>query len=72
MDFHLYGKNSELAFMVVPEQTGKINFEKTGVMLNCNYCNDNIIFNSDMVSALEVAKDNLPMKVHDIIIYPRN
>ena len=72
MDFHIYGKNADLAFMVVPEQTGNIDFTKTAVILNCNYCNDNIMFNSDMVSGLEVAKSNLPMKVHDIIVYPNN
>ena len=48
MEFHIYGRNADLAFMVVPELTGKIDFIKTAVIFNCNYCNDNIIFNSSI------------------------
>ncbi|MGH2565694.1 MAG: hypothetical protein ACRDE5_14355, partial [Ginsengibacter sp.] len=70
MDFYMYGSKSDLAFMVKPEITGKINFKKTAIMFNCNNCFDNEIFNQDEVSALDVAKANLPLTIFTIIIYP--
>jgi hypothetical protein len=70
MNFYIYGNKSTLAFMVKPEETGKINFRKTGIMLSCNDCYDNKIFNQPEISALDVAKANLPMRVFDIILYP--
>jgi hypothetical protein len=70
MDFGIYGNESELAFMVKPEKTGKIDFKKTAVMLACGDCFDDKIFRQKEVSALEVAKANLPMRVYDVILYP--
>ena len=70
MDFYVYGNKSDLAFMVKPAENGKINFRKTGLMLSCNNCYDNAIFNQPEISALDIAKANLPMRVFDVIIYP--
>lgn len=70
MDFYIYGNKSDLAFMVTPEETGKINFRKTGIMLSCSNCYDNEIFEQPEVSALDIAKANLPLRVFDIILYP--
>lgn len=70
MDFDIYGNQSELAFMVKPEENGRIDFKKTAVMLSCSNCFDDKMFNQKVVSALDVAKKNLPMYVYDVIIYP--
>jgi hypothetical protein len=70
MDFDIYGTESDLAFMVKPEMSGKIDFKKTAVLLSCSSCFDDKIFNKKQVSALDVAKANLPMHVYDVIIYP--
>ena len=70
MDFDIYGNESELAFMAKPMENGKIDFAKTAVMFSCSDCFDNKIFNQKVVSALDVAKANLPMHVYDVIIYP--
>ena len=70
MDFDIYGNESELAFMVKPEKKGKIDFKKTAVMLSCSDCFDDKIFRQQVVSALDVAKENLPVCVYDVIIYP--
>ena len=70
MDFNIYGNSSELAFMVKPAKTGKIDFKKTAVMLSCNNCDDIKIFNKEEVSALDVARKDLPMYVNDVILYP--
>jgi hypothetical protein len=70
MDFNIYGNTSELAFMVKPADNGKIDFKKTAVMLSCNNCDDIKMFNQREVSALAVAKKDLPMYITDVIIYP--
>ncbi len=69
-DFNIYGNTSELAFMVKPDENGKIDFTKTAVMLSCNNCDDIRIFNQKEVSALAVARKDLPMYVSDVVIYP--
>lgn len=69
MDFDIYGNKSELAFIVKPNEQGKIDFKKTAVMLSCHDCFDNKIFDQKIVSALDVAKANLPMRVFDVVIY---
>jgi hypothetical protein len=70
MDFDIYGNESDLAFMVKPGTAGKIDFKKTAVMLTCSDCFDDKIFRQKEVSALDVAKANLPVRVNDVIIYP--
>jgi len=69
IDFNIYGNKSELAFLVKPTEDGKINFKKTAVMLSCPRCFDDKIFNQKEVSALDIAKANLPMRVFDVVIY---
>ncbi|MEP6467399.1 MAG: hypothetical protein ABJB05_13910 [Parafilimonas sp.] len=69
-DFNIYGNESEFAFMVKPEDAGKINFKKTAVVLSCSNCKDIKMFNKNEVSALAVARQDLPMYVNDVIIYP--
>jgi len=49
---------------------GKIDFKKTAVMLSCRDCFDDKIFRQKEVSALDVAKANLPVRIYDVIIYP--
>lgn len=69
-DFDIYGNKSEMAFLIKPNEYGKINFKKIAVMLSCHECFDNKIFNQNTVSALEVAKANLSMRVFDVALYP--
>ncbi|MGI8581958.1 MAG: hypothetical protein ACR2KX_07175 [Chitinophagaceae bacterium] len=69
MDFDIYGNKSELAFLAKPNEYGKIDFRKTAVMLSCHECVDNKIFNQKVVSALDIAKANLSMRVFDVVIY---
>ncbi len=69
-DFEIYGNKSELGLMIKPGLNGKIDFKKTAVMLSCKSCNDDKFFQKQEVSALDVTRENLPMYVFDIIIYP--
>lgn len=70
MDFYVYGNKSDLSFMVVPQITGKLDLKKTGIMLKCDNCYGNELFDQQEVSALDIAKANLPVKIFDIILYP--
>lgn len=69
-DFDIYGNKSDLAFMVKPAINGRINFKKTAIMLSCNDCYESKLLDQPEVSALDIAKANLPMRVFDIILYP--
>ena len=69
MDFDIYGNESELAFMAKPRESGKIDFKRTAIMFSCSDCFFDKMFNKKIVSALDIAKANLAMHVHDVIIY---
>ena len=69
-DFHIYGNKSNLSFMIKPEKNGKIDFTKSAIMFYCTYCYNNDIFDQEEVSAEEVAKANIPLRIFDIILYP--
>jgi hypothetical protein len=70
MDFYIYGTKTDLAFMADPGNKGRLNFRKTAMMFNCRDCYDNPIFDQTEISALDVVKARLPLKVFDIIVYP--
>ncbi len=69
-DFSIYGNSSELAFMVAPADNGNIDFKKTALLLTCKGCNTDALFDKNTISALDIAKKDLPVSVFDIIIYP--
>ena len=70
-DFEIYGNQSELAFMVKPGISEKIDFKKTTITLSCSNCNNNNLFStSNTLSAMGIAGENLPIYVYNIIIYP--
>ena len=71
-DFEIYGNSSDLAFMVQPAESGNLDFKKTALLLTCKGCNTDALFDSKTISALDIAKKNLPVSVFDIIIYPDN
>ncbi|MEP7229823.1 MAG: hypothetical protein ABI691_06195 [Ginsengibacter sp.] len=69
-DFEIYGNSSEFAFMVKPGGAGKIDFNKTEVMLSCKGCNTDRNFDKPTVRARDIVRENFPMYIFDIIIYP--
>jgi len=71
-DFEFYGNKSVQAFMVKPENTGKIDFKKTIITLSCSNCNNDKLFNTSALNALDVAEENLPVYVYNIIIFPEH
>lgn len=71
-DFEIYGKQSEMALMVKEGSNGKIDFKKMFITLSCSNCNDKKIFNSSFVNAVDLAGENLPVYVYNVIIFPEN
>ena len=69
-DFEVYGNQSELAYMVKPGGNGKIDFRKTAVMFNCRGCNNDSHFDSPEIRARDIVRQEFPMYVFDIILYP--
>jgi hypothetical protein len=68
-DFTIYGKASDMAFMVKSAGNGKVDFKKIAILLSCPDCYDHKIFNREEISALAIAKANLPMQVFDVVLY---
>jgi hypothetical protein len=69
-DFEFYGNQSEFAFIVNPKSKGNLNFKTFSVTLSCTNCNNDRLFNAMKVNALDVTRENLPMYVYTIIIFP--
>jgi hypothetical protein len=69
-DFEFYGNQSELSFIIKPGSDGKIDFKKTVITLSCSNCNNNRVFNTSIVSALDIAGENLPISVYNIMLVP--
>jgi hypothetical protein len=69
-DFEFYGNQSELSFIIKSEDGGKIDFKKTVITLSCSNCNNNRVFNTSILSALDIAGENLPVSVYNIMLVP--
>jgi hypothetical protein len=69
-DFQIYGNQSELAYMVKPGGVGKIDFKKTAVLMSCRGCNNDTHFDSPELRARDIVRQDFPMYVFDIILYP--
>lgn len=57
-DFKFYGKNSEFPLMVVPENTGKINFKRNVVVLGCLSNDGSNLLDKDTISANNILQEN--------------
>jgi hypothetical protein len=68
-DFEIYGSQSDMAFMVKPDGKGKIDFEKTGVMLNCMGCNEENVFRRTSLSAASLLRNDFPVYVYDLVVF---
>lgn len=68
-DFEIYGATSDLAFMVKPSEKGKIDFQQTGVMLNCMGCNEESVFRRTSLSAVSLVRQDFPVYVYDLVVF---
>ncbi len=71
-DFEIFGNRSEYAFIVKPDNSGKIDFRKFAVSFSCNNCNNNELLNTSVVKASDVMQEMLPMHVTNILIFSKN
>ncbi|MES1214222.1 MAG: hypothetical protein ABUT20_01800 [Bacteroidota bacterium] len=69
-DFKFYGKNSEFPYMVVPENTGKINFKKNVIVLSCLSVNNSPFLNKNILTATDALNDNTSMFVYMYMLTP--
>jgi hypothetical protein len=68
--FKFYGKNSDSPYMVVPENTGALNFRTNRVILGCLNPGGSRLLNNKMISADEILTDNLGIYVYMMMILP--
>ncbi len=68
-DFEIYGSQSEFAFMAKPDTHSKIDFQKTGIMLNCMGCNEENVFRRTSLSAAALVRQDFPMYVYDVVLF---
>lgn len=69
-DFKFYGKNSKSPYMVLPENTGALDFKKSRVVLGCLNLNGDAILNRSVVSTDEILDYNSSMFVFMLMILP--
>jgi len=69
-DFKFYGKHSEFPFMVVPENTGAVNFKKNVVVLGCLSPSGTRLLDNAIVHVNEALSDDPGMYVFMIMILP--
>jgi len=62
-DFRFYGKNSEFPLMVVPENTGKVNFKKNVVILSSLGNSGSHILDNNIVKVNDVLQEGLGLFV---------
>lgn len=68
--FKFYGKNAASPYMVLPENTGAINFKTNRVVLGCLNPTGSRLLNNTTVSADEIVSDNLGLYVYMLLILP--
>jgi len=69
-DFKIFGKNSEFPYMVVPENTGNINFKKNVVVLGSLSNNSTSFFNKELLTANDALQENAGMFVFMYMLSP--
>lgn len=70
--FKFYGKNAVSPYMVLPENTGTINFKSNRVVLGCLNPSGSRTLSNAMVSADEILSDNLGIYVYMMLIMPKD
>ena len=68
--FKFYGKNTVAPYMIVPENTGTLNFKKNRIVLGCLNPTSSQLLNNSMVSADEILSDNLGIYVFMMMLLP--
>ncbi|HVE60363.1 MAG TPA: hypothetical protein VNA26_00995, partial [Chitinophagaceae bacterium] len=68
---NFYGWETDQSGLVSKENTGKINFNKIGIQLNCLDCSEDKFYtNNGLISSSRILKENSRVFVSTIIILP--
>jgi len=68
--FKFYGKNTEAPYMILPENTGTLDFKKNRIVLGCLNPTSSQLLNNSRVSADEILSDNLGIYVFMMMLLP--
>ena len=68
--FKFYGKNTSIPYMIVPENTGALNFKKNRIVLGCLNPTSSQLLKNSTVSADEILSDNLGIYVFMMMLLP--
>jgi hypothetical protein len=69
-DFSFHSVNTKYSGMVLPSSSGRIDFEKEGIVLACMNCNDMDEKNKPVLTADEALADGKRFFVFTIMLYP--
>jgi hypothetical protein len=69
-DFKFYGNRSKFSLMVVPENTGKLDFKKNRVILGCLDPVGSRLLSNEMISAQEILNDDPGIYIFMIVLSP--
>lgn len=70
--FKFYGKNSTSPYLVLPDNTGSLDFKKNAVVLGCLNPNGSHELEKTTVDAEKILDDNLGIYVFMMIFYPQS
>jgi hypothetical protein len=68
--FKFYGKNSTSPYMVMPEQTGNLDFSKNAVILGCLNPSGSLELERATVEVNKILHENLGLYVFMMVLYP--
>jgi hypothetical protein len=69
--FKFYGKNTEAPYMILPENTGVLNFKKNRIVLGCLNPTSSQLLSNSTVSAGDVLPDNAGIYVFMMMLLPQ-
>ena len=68
--FNFYGKNSKFPYMIVPENSGTLNFKKNRVVLGCLNPTGSALLSNPTINAEDIISDNLGLYVFMLMLMP--
>jgi len=69
--FNFYGKNSTSPYLILPENTGSLDFKNNAVILGCLNPNGSVELENKIVDVEKIVQDNLGLYVFMMIFYPQ-
>jgi len=69
-DFQFFGRKSDFLYMIPPDNTGAVDFRKTGLTLDCFNCSGTALLDNPRVSVQDAIAKKLAMYVVYIMVMP--